>query len=219
MAAPGVRDERGMTLPELLVGMTLLVAVMSIVFTVLASVQEGYEDQSKRSINNDQMRLAIEQIDKEIRSANAFTVTTSAWVADTTQPVEGTNLVVYTQTSADTREGGFSCVQWRVQGGELQSRRWPLNWESDADELITGWREVASSVIVDPVTYANGTYFSIPSNVGYGDRLLRTQVVVNSSSDLNETSNLKQTRDIAGRNVQFLSSDDSNVCMDNLPPA
>src|SRR5712691_4509432 len=60
------RDESGMTLVELMVSTAMLGVVLSIFFGVLVSVQTGLVRQTDRSRSNDQARLAVEEIDREV---------------------------------------------------------------------------------------------------------------------------------------------------------
>src|SRR6266511_3428965 len=62
------RSEAGMTVVELTTTISLLTVVMTILFTVIVSVQDNLVRQTSRSTSNDQVRLAIEELDREIRS-------------------------------------------------------------------------------------------------------------------------------------------------------
>ena len=85
--------EAGLTLVELMVTTLILGIALSIVMSIMFSVQKTFGRQSDRSLSNDQARLAVEEIDREIRSGNLLYSPTSA----------GMNLIVYTQTNAPTR--------------------------------------------------------------------------------------------------------------------
>src|SRR5207249_3650987 len=65
-----LQDQHGFTLAELLVAMMILVIVIVIFDGALVSIQQGVASEDLRSQNNDQARLAIESLDREIRSAN-----------------------------------------------------------------------------------------------------------------------------------------------------
>src|SRR5207249_11985852 len=63
-------DERGLGLVDLIIAMMILSIVVVIFGNALIAVQRGAQGEDYRSQNNDQARLAIEQLDREIRSAN-----------------------------------------------------------------------------------------------------------------------------------------------------
>jgi len=201
-----------MTVAEMMVSLSILGVVVAAVLGILASVQKGFEEQSNRTQNNDMARLAMEQLDREIRSANAFSVyavSGSTWTGPQATGVNGTGLIIYTQASAPTRDPGFQCVQWRLSGTDLQSRMWPLSWQSDPSK-VTGWRTVASDVV--------SVAFQIPSASSYGSRLVQTSVTVNSDPGANGTQNLTIQRRFTGRNVEFIPSNGTNVCTSTRPP-
>ena len=214
------RDERGFTLVELMTAMALLSIVVTAVMGVLFSVQKAVSFETNRSITNDNVRLAMEALDKEMRSAGAFTVYTNGTFATVSSsiPPTGTAVVVYTQTNAPTRSvsspdvSGYMCVQWRLNGTDLQSRMWPLTWRSNPSALVTGWMNRAESV--------QSLSFTVPSggaDTAFGKRLLRTTfaVLVGGSTD----STITTTRDIAGRNVLTTpsSTGDTNPCVTDPP--
>jgi len=214
-------DERGMTLVELMAAMALLAIVITAVLGVLFSVQRAVSFETKQSISNDNVRLAMEAIDKEVRSASAFTVYadgTFATVA-TGAPATGTAVVVYTQTNAPTRSlsnpdtTGYVCVQWRLNGTELQSRMWPINWRASPSTSVKGWMNKADSV--------QSLSFTIPSvgaEAAYGKRLLRTTFAVRVGGTGSAT--VTTTRDMTGRNVLTTpsSTGDTDPCIAD-PPA
>lgn len=220
------RDQRGFTLVELMTAMALLSIVVAAVLGVLFSVQKAVSFETNRSAANDNVRLVMESLDKEVRSASAFTVYTDGTFAtvDSTPPIAGAAVSVYTQTYAPTRSAsatsGFTCVQWRLNGTNLQSRMWPLNWRSSPSTLVQAWNIRASNVTT--------MSFAIPSKVAgdattdpldaYGKRLLRTTFTVRVGASTNAT--ITTTRDIAGRNVLTTpsSTGDTNPCVTD-PPA
>src|SRR5213594_4125494 len=106
--------------------MTLLELMMVLVIlgTVMSGVQRAVNRQSDRSQSNDQARLAIEELDKEIRSGNVLydpSLTGQPWSDDPGNGIyPNMALLVYTQTNAVTRNPGNKCVQWRIVNGQLQ---------------------------------------------------------------------------------------------------
>src|SRR5436309_4725621 len=125
----GRRTEAGMTAVELSVTSAILVVVLGIVYTVLFTALGASVKQTDRSLTNDQARLAVEQIDREIRSGNVFFDPANE-ATDTAHQIAPTmSLRVYTQADYPTFSSN-RCYQWRVTtDGLLQSR----SWQSDAD--------------------------------------------------------------------------------------
>ena len=66
------RDERGMSLPELLIAMSILSIVLLVFGSVLATVQGAVVRQDSLSQTLDQSRLALQQLDREMRSGNVL---------------------------------------------------------------------------------------------------------------------------------------------------
>ena len=216
--------ESGTTLVELAIAMFVLSIVLGSTYALLASVQTGYGRQVDRVSNGENAGLAMQHLEKEIQSAEAFSICSnsscSSTVANgtsctatsaTSSSLTSCYLVTYTQTNASTREltspgpnAPFSCVQWRVtQVGTspatyaFQSRRWQPDWENNASSLVTGWWYVTAPM---PAVLAS---FVIPSDSMLGGRVVQVTISVNnqSATGLNATSNTTLTRQFAGSNI------------------
>jgi prepilin-type N-terminal cleavage/methylation domain-containing protein len=139
------RDERGMTLVELMISVALMVVVATIFTTVLLSIQKAVIRQQARSEMNDQARLALQQMDREIRSGN--------FIYDPADELLGTcagkqcapsySLRVFTQVNAPTRIPPEQCVQWVIDDQQLFRRAWA---PGEATSL-NGWRMVADGIV------------------------------------------------------------------------
>lgn len=231
----GERDESGMTLVELLVSMAIFGIVITSVYAVLVSVQNGFSAETDRSINVNQAGLVMQQLAKETQSAEALSIcqdTTCssgnllAWGQSCTTPTTACYLVVYTQTNASTRQtllpgpnAPFSCVQWRVSqvaGSSpakytFQSRRWQTDWEVNPSSLVTGWRNVSDQL---PTLSAT---FQVPT--AFGGRLVQATVTLNNQpTSWNRTSNLSVTRQLTGANIVSTSSTNSGAPNPCIPP-
>ena len=66
------RSETGTTLVELLVVMGLLGVVLTAVLGALVSIQNTENKVNIRKQSEDQVRLAVEQIDRQVRSGNVL---------------------------------------------------------------------------------------------------------------------------------------------------
>jgi len=201
-----------MTLVELTVSMSLLAVVSVIFLTALASVQRGVERQTDRTTTNDQARLAVEQLDHEIRSGNLlYDPATETDFPNDVFP--NMSLRIYTQANADIRNPGNQCVQWRITGAdELQTRRWATNWRDDPATLVTTWRVVAENVINrDPSVNVNA--FSLDPDPAKGGRTIVVRLVVNSNAASGQNVTIRQS--LTGRNTEY--GYPINVCAD-IPP-
>jgi prepilin-type N-terminal cleavage/methylation domain-containing protein len=199
--------EQGMTLVELMVTVALLSVVIAIVLSVLVSVQSTVARQERRSRANERVRLAVQQLDREVRSGNVFRDP----AAEPDDPAHGRvaggmGLRIYTQANADTR-GGSRCMQWRITGGKLQSREWTVSWRTDGQ--VSGWRVVADGIVNSSGTPA----FDLDSSSNFGGRILNLTFVVNPGAG---DSNVVVQASITGRNTQY--GYPVSVC-DDIPPS
>jgi prepilin-type N-terminal cleavage/methylation domain-containing protein len=201
------REERGMTLAELMVT-TALLGVVTLCFTlILASVQKGINRQSDRSNDNDQARLAVQQLDRDIRSGNLL------YDPAAEIPVAEANyaLRVYTQSFADVKNPGNRCVQWRLVDRDLQRRDWAISWPTNPAGLVSGWRTVATDVVNRDLGIQ---VFDLDSDPQKGDRIINVHVVVQTDDDSGSPVHIQAS--FAGRNTSYGYPTD--VCS-NIPPA
>ncbi len=201
-----LRDERGFTLVELLVTMSILSVVLASAYAVVASVQTGFENQSNRDTNVTQINLAMQELNREILSAQAFSV--AHWNGSQFSLVatgsSDNALIVYTQANATSREGsspgptaGFSCDEWRVVNNQLQVRRWAPNWRDNPGTLVQPWRTLAQATQVS-------ASFLMPGSADYGGRLLQATVNINQAPVGSQATHAtSETTEFTGRNVQF----------------
>jgi len=196
-----------------MVAISLLSVVLSIFFGLLVSVQRGLVNETDRSQSNDQARLAVEELDREIRSGN---VLYNPALGDACQPptppavapadcsdtdvshgiYPGMSLLVYTQANATTRGGlaGDRCVQWRIQSGQLQRRAWALgsaptaNWRIVADHLVnqTG---ASSAFSVDSAKRTVTVVLLVNENAQHG-KTVRVDTSVDGRNTVNQYPNV-----------------------------
>jgi len=157
--------------------------------------------------SNDQVRLALEQIDHEMRSGNVIydpsleNASGPGAVASCTGCQPYYSMRLYTQTNADTRTtgdaAGFVCVMWQINTSQqLLERTWP----PDQPEEASAWRIVASGV----VNRATGIQaFSLDPDPLKGGRTLN--VTLNVNSDITHYPNSTVTLQAAytGRNTSY----------------
>ncbi len=187
----------------------LLGIVLTICFQVFITVGRAVTTSDQRSQNTDQARLAVQQIDRQIRSGNVlydpakegllaplFVAPDPVAVANGIFP--GLSIRVYTQANGDQR-----CVQWRINNGTLQTRSWSEAWTVDGD--VSGWRNVAENIIN---TSAASPAFSLDTASGFGDRLINVRVLTNADTARQKTVEFKAS--VTGRNTQY--GYNPNIC-------
>ena len=131
------REEDGLSLVEVLTSVAMLMVVLVIFLTVLHSINRGVIVQQERSVANDQARLAVERLDREVRSANILYDPAGETLANY-------SFRIYTQANATTRTPPTQCVQWQITAGrELQRRSWPPGVPGS----VSAWSVVAEEIV------------------------------------------------------------------------
>jgi prepilin-type N-terminal cleavage/methylation domain-containing protein len=225
-------SEAGFTLIELMISMSLLSVVMVIFLTALSTAQSTMNRSSARSTSNDQARLAVQELDKEIRSGNVLydPATCPPPPGNPAGPptcysglgiTQNMTLLVYTQTNANTRNPGNQCVQWRISPvdssgvSRLERRAWSVNWQTDG--ILTGWRDVADAVVnrQPPGGGPAVPLFSLDLTASYGSRVIKVNIQTNGAPKLVASSTVSTTTSITGRNTEY--GYPSNICT-TIPP-
>ncbi len=203
--------EPGMTLVELAVSVAILVIALTAFMAVLPSVQNALTRQANRSQSNDQARLAVEEMDREIRSGNLLYNPQGE-----NDPTHGIYpymaLRVYTQNNADTRIPGNQCVQWRILNNQLQRRAWSPSWQDDG--IVEDWHVVAEGIVnnsVSPVVRA----FQLDSDPVKGSRTLIITILSRASTSAGSNTPVQITQSVTGRDTEY--GYPSNVCT-TIPP-
>lgn len=144
MMRRSVREDRGLTMTELIIAMGIFGILMAIVFSIMIMLTYQAKDSLARAESVEQARLGISHIDRQVRSGNLI-----ANPANETFANSGVapyfSLRIYTQ-----EDGNDQCVQWRVidHDGDgfhdLEFRSWE---PSDATDH-TDWAVVAHNIVV-----------------------------------------------------------------------
>jgi type II secretory pathway component PulJ len=194
-------DDRGWSIVELAVVVALLSIVGAALVAILHASQTNLQRETARTVSNDEVRLAVEAFDREVRSGNVvYNPTTEVYSAG--DVAAGMSFRVYSQTNGDPR-----CVQWRITtGGELQRRTWPAYFDptnSAQVAAVSGWRIVASNI----TNRADGiAAFSRPSSNIVDIRL-------RANNDATKGSTVEVNESVSGRNtLRFPSGTASEVC-------
>jgi hypothetical protein len=169
----------------------IVIGLMSVALAaILSLLTTGDETLSKigaRSISNDQARLGMEQIDRQVRSGNLlYDPATESNSALGISP--GLSLRIYTQANSLQR-----CRQWRISSGKLQTRAWSTVWQTDGN--VTGWRTVAEGI----QNTSSRPAFALAS--GSSGRTLSVDLFVNTTHS--EAGDVEIRSSITGRNTQY----------------
>jgi hypothetical protein len=197
-------DERGASVVEVVATLAILGVVMAVFMTVVGSLQTAAARQDGRVRRNDEARLALAQLDREIRSGNVL-YDPSVEVDASGDIVPNMSLRIYTQADAPRR--GFKCSQWRVTNDTIQTRRWSAEGD-DAGEA-TEWWTVATGIVnrsVSPEVPA----FTLDDTAAYGGRIMKITLVVDRADDAGQPMTFDLS--LTGRNTQY--GYPSDVCED-----
>jgi prepilin-type N-terminal cleavage/methylation domain-containing protein len=183
-------EDRGFSLIELMVVLAVMGLVMTAFLGLLASVQRSLVRETNRSTTMDQARLAMEGIDRQVRSASIMCV-----------PTTGTNpyymLTLYGPNAYSTSSSANRWVQYRVQSQTLQRRQYTSSWSS--------WRTVATGIVnstpsgTTNVPFLPDTASQYASTSG-ASRLVNVTFIVNSQTSDTTSSSSKLQSAIAIRN-------------------
>lgn len=207
------RDERGVSAIELAITSSILLGVMALFFGVVVGLQKTVNTANDRSMSNDEVRFAIQEIDRHVRSGNVFydpacegrilnipvtdppcpTVDTAA---DAAGIDPGMALRVYTQSNGDDAVTPNRCVQWRVVDQRLESRWWEPGWSTG--NFVSEWRLIAKDVVNRE---QNVPAFQLQNSAAFGDRLLTVSFMVQTNARSGRPTRIDAS--ITGRNTQF----------------
>ena len=226
-----VQSEAGFTLVEMAVVMMVLMIAVAIFFPALMQAQSTVDRSSARSASNDQARLAVEELDKEIRSGNVLynpatcppppVTPNGSPTCDSTEGItQNMTLLIYTQTNANTRNPGNQCVQWRITPvdpygvSRLERRSWSVQWQSDG--IVSNWRDVADNVVnrQPPEGGAAVSGFALDPTASYGNRAVQITILTNGNPKNTQSATVRTVTEITGRNTEY--GYPSNICT-NIP--
>lgn len=190
----GRRDEpqqEGFTLIEVTVVMAVLGVVLGMIFGALVMAQRDVVMTSASADAVAQARLALAQIDRQVRSGNVLYNPD-----DEAVPL---SMRIYTQANGDQR-----CVQWAIDSDHnLRTRSWtPVALPGDAPDY-SPWRTIATGIVnADEDDQRPFSLHGGGVDNDYRARVLDVVLMVNPSgrSDVN-TVNVKTS--LTGRNTQY----------------
>ncbi|ADG74724.1 prepilin-type cleavage/methylation-like protein [Cellulomonas flavigena DSM 20109] len=196
------RGDRGTSLVELLVSMTLFATAMALIMGAAIEVLHVTKDAEGAAASVQNTRQALAMIDRQVRSGNVlFSPADEALHVSTCQDLgalQGSCMRIFTQSN-----GSEKCVQWQVApsatGGthELRMRSWSPTWQTTGG--VSDWAVVARGLREPTSTSAPFVLDVGPAGI-YGERLLRVHLVA-----INEASGKDVSLDasISGRNTTY----------------
>lgn len=185
-----------MSLVEMSFTLLLLGVVMAMFGTMMSSLQIAAGRQEGRVRRNDEVRLALSQLDREIRSGNVLYDPANETADATGDIVPSMTLRIYTQADAPNRNPGSQCSQWRITGETIQTRRWS---PTDPSGSVTGWWTVAENIVNRSVSPAVPA-FVLDTTAAYDERVMKITLVVDRDDDLGDAEQVGLS--LTGRNTQ-----------------
>lgn len=180
-----LRADGGMTLVEIMVAGLVSAVLLAAVAAILVTVQRVVNDEQTRSTGNDQVRLAVEQLDRELRSATMI------------YRVDAHSLIAATRSNEPT--AGRRCIQWRVLDGKLERQAWPIGNPSAA----SGWRVVAEHVVNREPSVAETTFELVGATTAEGGATVEVTILANQNLGTDPGATVGVQTTIHGRNVDL----------------
>lgn len=225
------RSDDGLTMVELIVSMIVFGMAVVLAFSAVILVMQKSHDAQNSADAQYELRIALAQIDRQVRSGNVLfspadeNVPTSCVAVDS---YSGTCMRIYTQSNGDQK-----CVQWQLMEDSadpgtylLRSRSWEPHWDTTGG-IVNDWGVVARGLFYDPGTDP-ATYnalagdtpppFTLSSAIStgvkpYGDRML--VVHLESRDERRPDHPIAVDSSITGRNTSYGYS--SGQCLP-VPP-
>ena len=128
-----LQEQEGMTLVELVVAMSILSIAMVILLSTLTSIQKASVNENVRSTTINQARLAMQTIDRQVRSGNLLYPPNAA----------GYTFLIYTQAYS-AQDDISRCALWTVNS---QKQLMYAYWKPNITPGALTWQVVADGII------------------------------------------------------------------------
>ena len=208
------RGDKGFTLIEMLVSMIVFSIAIGMVYTAVILVDKKLSSSEQSSEAVSQLRQALEQIDRQVRSGNVLysPANEKTWLGAAACPDDGANagmcMRIFTQSN-----GLQKCVQWQVMADPvkpttqvLRFRGWATDWQTGG--AIEDWQTVARGLQMG-ATYP----FQLDVTSTYSSRLLHLQFL---AYDARTKKTVTIQSSLSGRNTNY--GYDAGICTP-VPPA
>ena len=182
-----------MTLAELVVAMTILSVVLLIFTSTLASVQDVVVAESSRSQLNSDARLALQTIDRNVRSGNLL-YDPAGEVGNDPYDALATGYIfrVYTQAKHQPVDDP-RCALWLIDDQQQLLYRW---WPALDPASATDWRVVATGVV--------NRDLDVPAfEIGGDGRTITVNFLVNANLTNDPTATQAFEASLTGRNTSL----------------
>lgn len=175
------RAEDGLSLAELTVTSAIVLTLFAVTGTVVVSAFGSFRDLNDRVDTNNQAVLALNQVERDVRSGNVIAAPGAVDGQD------GMEVRVYTQANGEPL-----CVQYRVADGRLERRTrppgaavpWPGAWSTISEGVENALQTPA-----------------LPAFTRSADRqMLRIDLIVNRN---NPGKGVRLTSSATGRNTKY----------------
>lgn len=212
--------DKGLTMIELLVAMTVFSIAVVLAFSAVIIVMQKSGDAQRSADAQAELRIALAQIDRQVRSGNVLFSPADETVPSDCEGVgsyRGTCMRIYTQSNGEQK-----CVQWQLMKDLpatttpatylLRTRSWDPGWATGGG-AVSGWGVVARGLHyvdgADPATLEPGdtmppftlsTAIVLGGVTPYGDRML---VVHLESLDTRRDRPIAIDSSITGRNTSY----------------
>jgi type II secretory pathway pseudopilin PulG len=199
-------DQRGISLVELVVAMGILSTVLLVFTTTLSSMQRAVVEEDVRSRLSDDARLALQSIDRQVRSGNLLydPATETGTVDPFGVTADGQMFRVYTQVQFGDDEAA-RCALWLVDDRQRLLYRY---WAPLDEDHATDWQVIATGVVNRDEAASS---FSLDGS----GRTLTAVLFMNPDLDAQPEATQRFEIAMTGRNTSF--GYPTNVC-ENLPP-
>jgi prepilin-type N-terminal cleavage/methylation domain-containing protein len=207
------RDQQsGFTLIELLITMVVFGIAMTLVTKAVSKVEHFANDAQGSADANGEVRLALDDIDRQVRSGNVLyspANETSPSTCTASGSDAGSCMRVYTQANGTQR-----CVQWQVIADPattntslIRSRSWSPTWQTD--NSYTTWATKARGLQRTPSIAPFTLQGAVTSS---SSRYLAVRF---EAKDPRRPGSVVLTSALAGRNTNY--GYDAGLCSP-LPP-
>lgn len=192
------RGEEGMTLMEILVAMPIALLALGLVLTLIIVTTNVEGDGVALGRANANVDDALNSIKRDVANANVIfnPATEGVRAGSTIKP--GFSLRMLTVVGGRTM-----CVQWRVKGGALQDRSWPVGATTMTVPWVTRFAGVFNQQ-TSPPFYMTGTS-------PYGNRIVNVRIAMTASTaTLASTSEIQSS--FSASDAQFFHASTTQFC-------
>lgn len=207
------QGDGGFSLLEVIITMVIFGIAMTVVTKSVSRVETFARDAQGSADANSEARLALDDIDKQVRSGNVLyspANETNPATCTATGTDAGTCMRVYTQANGTQR-----CVQWQVIADPahpttaiIRTRSWSPTWQTDGN--YTAWGTKARNLLLAPSSPPFTLQGAVTSS---SSRFLAVRFEV---KDPRRSGAVVLASSLAGRNTNY--GYDAGLC-NPVPPA